>query len=399
MLAYTFYETDNRVRRYAETLAKRGDTVEAIVLQREGQSSEEIVSGVLLHRVQKRDRDEKGPLSYLAKLLTFFLRSAWLLTREHIRVPYDVIHVHSVPDFLVFAAVIPRLMGAKVLLDVHDIVPELYAGKFKVDVDSPVFRLLLVIERLSVRFAHHVIIANHVWRERIVQRSAPSAGHCSTILNYPDPSVFSFRPRNSRLNGDFVICYPGTLSWHQGVDLVVRALAQLQHVTPKIRFLVLGDGSERARLLSLAEELGIADRVSVTAGIPLEEVAEVMTTVDLGVEPKRKKSFANEALSTKILEFMAMGVPVLAANTRTHQLYFRDDLVDFFESEDIDDLASKIAELVRNPSKRDALAAAGLAFIRQNNWAVKKNEYLCLLDRLTRDPHRPGKPTRLRRVA
>lgn len=398
MIAYTFYETDNRVRRYAETLVRRGDTVHAIVLRREGQPSNESVSGVLLHRVQKRDRDETGPLSYLAKLLVFFLRSAWLLTWQQFKAPYDVIHVHSVPDFLVFAALIPRLMGTKVVLDIHDIVPELYAGKFKVGHDSTMFRLLLCVEKLSMRFSHHVIVANHLWRSRMVERSAPSPGHCSTILNYPDPAVFSFRSRKARSDAEFVICYPGTLSWHQGVDLVVRAIAQLQHVTPKIRLVVLGDGCERTRLLSLAEELGIADRVSITPGVPLEEVAEALTRVDLGVEPKRKKSFANEALSTKILEFMAMGVPVLAANTRVHELYFRDGLVDFFESEDVNDLAAKVAELVRNSGRREALISAGLEFIRQNNWAVKKDEYLCLLDRLRKRPE-PAKSTRLRRVA
>src|SRR5689334_9099041 len=133
MLAYTFYETDNRVRRYAEALARRGDEVDAIVLQQEGKSPFEIVNGVNVYRIQKRVRDERGPFSYLSKLLLFFARSMGAVTVRHLETRYDVIHVHSVPDFEVFAALIPRLMGAKVILDVHDIVPELYASKFKVN--------------------------------------------------------------------------------------------------------------------------------------------------------------------------------------------------------------------------------------------------------------------------
>ena len=398
MLAYTFYETDNRVRRYSETLIRRGDTVDAIVLRRENQSAREIISGVGIYRIQKRTRDEKGPLSYLFKLLIFFMRSAWTLTVQHTKAPYDFIHVHSMPDFLVFATLIPRLMGAKVLLDIHDIVPELYASKFEISDKSFLFYLLVLMERLSVRFAYHVIVANHLWCDRIVRRSASSLAHCSTILNYPDPAVFSRRPRTTVSNSDFVICYPGTLSWHQGVDLVVRALAVLPRDTVNVRLLVLGDGAERTRLLSLASQLGVQERVSITGGVPLEQVAEVMANVDLGIEPKRKRSFANEALSTKILEFMAMGVPVLAADTHVHKLYFKDDLIEFFESENVADLAAKIISILENPLKREALALRGLAFIQQNNWDVKKHEYLNLLDSAMKGPQQRAKPTHLRRA-
>src|SRR5271165_6190714 len=140
MLGYTFYETDNRVRRYAEALVRRGDEVDAIVLGREGQVVNEIVKGVHVRRIQRRVRDERRPISYLMKILMFFLRSAWALTTGHLNERYDVIHVHSVPDFEVFATLVPRLMGARVILDIHDIVPEFYASKFKVNERSAVFR-------------------------------------------------------------------------------------------------------------------------------------------------------------------------------------------------------------------------------------------------------------------
>src|ERR1035441_2131085 len=95
MLAYTFYETDNRVRRYAEALVKRGDQVDAIALAREGISDCEVIQGVRVFRIQKRVIDERGPLSYLTKLVLFFIRSAWFLTIMHLRERYDIIHVHS----------------------------------------------------------------------------------------------------------------------------------------------------------------------------------------------------------------------------------------------------------------------------------------------------------------
>jgi glycosyltransferase involved in cell wall biosynthesis len=382
MVAYTFYETDNRVRRYAEALARRGDTVDAIALAREGQPAFEMIRGVRVHRIQKRVIDEHGPFSYLLKLMLFFFRSAWFLAVHHLREPYQLIHVHSVPDFEVFATLVPRLMGARVILDIHDIVPEFYASKFKVHERSLVFRLLVFIERLSIAYSDHVIIANHLWHEKLVRRSV-RAEKCTAIINYPDPAIFSPRPRPPREDGAFVMCYPGTLIWHQGLDLAIQAVALLRDRVPQLRFLLIGDGAERENLKRMIRENHLGDRVTLTGLVPLEKVATTMAEVDLGVVPKRSDTFGNEAFSTKIMEFMAMGVPVLAARTRIDQYYFNDDLVQFFESGNAQDLADKIEQIVESPARRAQLAASSTDFIAQNTWDVRKQEYLDLVDRLT----------------
>jgi glycosyltransferase involved in cell wall biosynthesis len=381
MVAYTFYEADNRVRRYAEALAKRGDDVDAIALQREGQTPFEVIRGVKVHRIQKRLIDERGPFTYLRKLLMFFFRSAWLLTVRHLKEPYDVIHVHSVPDFQVFATLIPRLMGARVILDIHDIVPEFYASKFKVSERSVAFRCLLLVEKLSMAYSNHVIISNHLWEEKITKRSVRPE-KCTTIINYPDFSIFSSRGVKARSDNEFVMCYPGTLNWHQGLDVAVSAMALLRGSAPQLRFLIIGDGPDREKLKTMIREQHLEDRVVLRGFVPIEEVADTMATIDLGVVPKRKDSFGNEAFSTKIMEFMAMGVPVVASRTRIDQYYFNESLVQFFESENSEDLAAKILELVRDPAKRSALRNQATDFIELNNWDVKKNEYLSVVDRL-----------------
>ena len=380
MVAYTFYESDNRVRRYAEALAKRGDEVEAIVLRRDGQPREGVLEGVRVLRIQTRVRDESGPLSYLLKLLVFLFRSMWILALRHFKSRYDVIHVHSVPDFEVFAAIIPRIMGAKVILDIHDIVPELYASKFGIGQDTFTFRLLVLMEKASVRFANHVVIANHLWHQRLVERSAKPE-RCSTILNYPDLAIFRLPKRPAESDGIFRMFYPGTLSWHQGIDLVIRAMARLGDEAKNMHFLVMGDGTERESLKALVKETGLTNQVTLRGPASLAEVAALMANADLGVDPKRKQSFANEALSTKVLEFMAVGVPVLASDTRVHKMYF-DGKVEMFESENVDDLASKILSLSKDANRRATLRDGGLDFVGDYNWDVKKHEYLDLVDRM-----------------
>lgn len=382
MLAYTFYDADNRVRRYAEALARRGDQVDAIALAREGQPAFEVIQGVRVYRIQKRVINESGPFSYLTKLLLFFFRSAWFLAKKQFTEPYRLIHVHSVPDFEVFATLVPHLMGARVILDIHDIVPEFYASKFRVGTNSFVFRALVWMERLSIAYSHHVIIANHLWYEKLIRRSVRSE-KCTAIINYPDPSIFSRRDKRVRSGDEFVLCYPGTLSWHQGLDLAVDAVAELREEIPQLRLMLIGDGPEREKLKRLIHERGVEDRVSLTGLIPMEKVAEIMTTIDLGVVPKRADTFGNEAFSTKIMEFMAMGVPVLAARTRIDEYYFSNDLVEFFESGNAHDLAEKIRFLWLHPERRMQLAAASSVFIEKNHWDVRKDEYFALVDGLT----------------
>ena len=382
MLAYTFYDADNRVRRYAEALVRRGDQVDAIALAREGQPAFEVIRGVRVFRIQKRKIDETGPFSYLIKLLLFFVRSAWFLAARQFREPYDLIHVHSVPDFEVFATIVPRLFGTQVILDIHDIVPEFYASKFKVSEHSLIFRVLVLVERLSIAYSSHVIIANHLWHEKLTRRSVRPE-KCTAIINYPDPTIFSRHGSPASSKGkEFLMCYPGTLSWHQGLDLAVEAIALLRDQIPELRLQLIGDGPERENLKRLIRERGLEDRISLTGLIPMEKVAEIMAEIDLGVVPKRADSFGNEAFSTKIMEFMAMNVPVLAARTRVDEYYFHDGIVQFFESGNARDLADKIRLLYEDSKRRAELRANSAAFIAQNSWDVRQHEYFGLIDRL-----------------
>lgn len=381
MLAYTFYESDNRVRRYAEALARRGDRVDVIALARSGEPRIEMLRGVRVLRIYRRLIDEKGPWSYLLKLMTFFFLSAWTIAREHLRERYDIIHVHSVPDFEVFATLIPKLMGARIILDIHDLVPEFYASKFNAGESSLAFRLLLFMERLSIRYANHVIISNDLWYDKLIQRSARK-DKCSSFINYPDLTIFKARARQSSPEGEFVLYYPGSLNWHQGVDIAIEALDLLHDRAPDVRFLIVGDGPDREKLRTMIREKDLGDRVFLEPATSMERVAEMMVDVDLGVVPKRTDSFGNEAFSTKIMEFMAMNVPVLASRTRIDEYYFTDQLVHFFESGNAADLAEKIYYLKNDPERRRNMSRCSAEFIAENNWDVKQKDYFALVDRL-----------------
>jgi glycosyltransferase involved in cell wall biosynthesis len=170
MIGYTMYDSDGRVIRYAETLAKRGDRVDFIALKGEGDPDEEVLNGVRLFRIQRRTFKEKSKFSYLFAILAFFFRTVWFFVKQKPKVRYDLVHVNSVPDFLVFSAWLPKMRGAKVVLDIHDLLPELYISKFESNEKTILYRLLRGVERASAAYADYVIAANDIWREKLVSR-------------------------------------------------------------------------------------------------------------------------------------------------------------------------------------------------------------------------------------
>jgi glycosyltransferase involved in cell wall biosynthesis len=381
MVAYTFYERDNRVMRYAETLAKRGDQVDVISLHMSGLQEAGIRNGVRVLHVQERTVNERNQIAYLIRVCLFFLRAMIRVSINHIRKPYQLVHVHSVPDFLVFTAWLPRLMGAKIILDIHDLLPEFYGSKFHCGKDSPIFKLMVWIEKVSCVFAHHVILPNHIWLERVRSRSV-SPTKSTVILNYPDPSIF-YRRGRFRSDDRFIMMYPGTLGTHQGLNVAIRAFAKVREIIPQADFHIYGTGKAMETLIKLMNDLGMEDRVVFYPFRPIWEIAKVMENADLALVPKRNDSFGNEAFSTKTLEFMALGVPLLISDTAVDLYYFNDRIVTFARSGDESDLAAKMVRLCRDAEARRKQVENANEFIQQNTWDVKKSEYLNLVDVLT----------------
>src|SRR5438445_2239482 len=302
-----------------------------------------------------------------------------LLTKRHLQNRYDLFHIHSVPDFLVFSAWLPKLMGAKVILDIHDLLPELYASKFRTTLDFSIGQCLIAVERISAAFADHVIVANHIWQQKLLSRSIRDYRKCTAILNFPDQSIF-VRRGLEKTDHKFVILYPGTLSYHQGLDVAIRAFALIKNDAPHAEFHIYGEGGQKEFLRDLIAELGLEDRVFLKELLPLTEIAAVMANADVGVVPKRKESFGNEAFSTKILEFMAVGVPVIVSDTKIDKYYFDESLVTFFQSDDEKHLADRMLLLIQDGKLRRRLVSNAKEFIKKNNWEVKKAEYLGLVD-------------------
>jgi glycosyltransferase involved in cell wall biosynthesis len=201
------------------------------------------------------------------------------------------------------------------------------------------------------------------------------------LVNVPDRSIF-FRRGRARTDGKFIILYPGTLNWHQGVDIAIRALNLISREAPHAELHIYGEGPCQSSLARLVHELKLEEKVRMSGFIPTRDIAAIMEGADIGIVPKRRDGFGDEAFSTKIMEFMSLGVPVLVADTRVDRHYFNDSLVHFFHSGDEKDLAQELLLLIHSPELREELASNALEFVEHNDWDHMKSAYFSLVDGL-----------------
>ena len=382
MLAYSWYETDGRIRRYAEALTRRGDLVDVIALEGLNKGHRlSTLNGVTVHHVDRRNFKESGHWGYALQLFRFLFRSSVVLTRLHARNRYDVVHIHNMPDFLVFAAWYPRMTGARLILDIHDVVPELFANKFKSSLKHLYVTGLRFVEKLSAMFVDHVIVSNHLWVEKLVARSV-SRHRCSAVVNTPDPEIFARRQR-SRQDGRFIVLFPGSLQWHQGLDIAIKAFAEFKKRIPRAEFHIYSSDDGEAPLKRLVSELEL-DRSVIFHGLaPLDSIAEIIANADLGIVPKRADSFGNEAYSTKIMEFMSQGIPVVVSRTKIDRYYFDDATVRFFPSGDSAAMADAMYEVASDRTLRESLIRHGLEYVQLHGWDRNREEYFDLIDGLS----------------
>jgi glycosyltransferase involved in cell wall biosynthesis len=391
MVVHAYYEGDARVRRYAESLAAAGHRVDVLALRDRGKPKREQLRAVSVQRLPL-SRKRGGTLRYLFEYVWFTLLCGCVLTWRARR--YDVVHVHNMPDFLVFAALVPRLLGRVVLLDVHDLMPEVYCSKFKTTVRHPGIWPIRAQEWLAHRFATACCFATERFRQAALARRTCRAERSIAVMNAADTTLFDANRhpwRGPERAGEFVLLYLGTVSHRHGVDQCVRVLPLAAQRVPGIRLVIHAklseaEGRPMQELQDLARQLGVADRVDVRPPLPLQDVPAVMSRASVGVFTPHLDVHIDMALSLKVPEFVAMGVPVVAVRTSIMTSLFREDEVAMFTDGDLPAFADLLARLYADPESGRQMAARARRFTRDHAWANEFTGYVALLQRLLRRP-------------
>jgi Glycosyltransferase len=378
-----FYR-DSRVQREVVALVDHGHDVRVVCLRDHREPRREQHVGLSIHRLPLRHVAGAGPARLIAEYLAFFLLGTVVVSALHMRSRFDVVQVNSVPDALVFIALIPRLTGARVLLDLQEPMPEFFAAKFGVGNSHPVVRLLIALEQLSIRFADASMTATDAMRRTFINRGAP-ADRITVVMDGSDESVFAADRVTGRPDPDcFVIVSHGTIEPQYGLDTAIEAIALLAPQFLELRLKIIGDGSERENLLALTANLHITDRVWFSDGfLPIGELVETLATADVGLVAMKRDRFRDLTLAGKMFDFIAMGIPMIVSRTRSVEETFGDGCFEVFESGVPDDLAEAIRRLHAEPALRKELAARASAVAETFAWPVQRQRYRELVASLT----------------
>jgi glycosyltransferase involved in cell wall biosynthesis len=309
----------------------------------------------------------------------FFARAALVAVRRSLKQSYDVAIACSIPDAAVLAALPCRLFGTRIVLDVHDTMPEMYRDKFGGWRGNVGERLLRFEERASAALANHVLAVHEPHAERLVQAGI-RPGKITVVTNGPDPSIFSHRSSGAGNAGEFLLACHGTMSQRSGLDIALDAFARLRPCLPNLRLLVIGGGDYYRRYQELSHQLGLDAFVTFRDMVPTDQIPSALNDVAVGLVPYRETYATKLMLPAKLLEYASLGIPAVAPRLPAIQHYFDENALRYFEPGDVGSLAAAIEELYREPARREQLAASAARAVAEIGWPVQSNNFYRAID-------------------
>jgi glycosyltransferase involved in cell wall biosynthesis len=386
MLTHSYYEEDPRVRREAECLAAAGYPVDVFALRQPGAEPAAMIDGVAIRRLDVQRHQGASLGTYLREYVGFFVRAAFALAAAHRHRRYALVQVHTLPDFLVGAALPLRLAGVPVLLDLHEAMPEFFRSRFPGAAHPLVHRALLVQERLSIALATHTQTVNEALADRLVRLGVP-APRVSVVRN--SASLARFDPalharRAFAADGVLRLVYAGAVTPTYELDVALEALARIRADRPDLEFVfdVFGRGDSAAPLAAQAQRLGLQDFVAFHGRIPIEAVPAAIAAADVGLAPTRRDPFTDISLSTKIFEYGAMGKPAVCSRLPMVERTFQNDEVWTYEPGNPVDLAATILRVADDAAGRDAAVGRAAERVAELAWEEESRHYLAIVDGL-----------------
>jgi glycosyltransferase involved in cell wall biosynthesis len=381
MITHSVYVRDTRVRRYAEPLAEEGHYVDVICLASEDGDPQSNHPNVRVYALPMTRTRREGWAHVFGWMYAAFMMFVYC-SRLDLRHRYDLIHVHNMPDFLVFAALVPRLRGCPVILNVHDPTPELAQSKLQAPKNHILVRMEVLVEKISIKFSSHVITATPTFGDVLAIRGAPR-GKITVIMNAADPRFSRAIARRSKQAGTFTLLYVGTVANRYGLQIGIQALSILKSQVPGIKLKVVpkirDEGKALDDCLELARTLGVDDLVEVCEPAPLESMPDIMQQADIGIYPAFSDCHMDRALSLKIPEMASVGLCIVSTRLPVLEELYGEDAIAFVPPGDFIALAEKIMELYQAPESMESLARKAKERSASFTWESQYRVYRELL--------------------
>jgi glycosyltransferase involved in cell wall biosynthesis len=381
MVHYSDFVVDSRIQRQARALAERGDRVDCVCLNDDAEL--DVGEGTIaLHRASA-SKPRGGARAYLEGNARFLAGAARKVSALDRGGRFDLIEIHNMPDALVFSALRPKLRGTPMILNFHDTFPELFATLFDRPPNHPLVRLIRAEERVSAALADgHVFVTDEA-RELLKQRGI-EAKHTQVVMNTPDERVFGERRQAQAppSEGALRVVYHGGLADRFGVETLVRAVATLRGRGEDVELDVYGSDAEAASRLAAAAAAVAPEGVRIAPQpTPVDEIPARLAEADLGVVPTLRDDFTELLLPVKLLEYVHMGLPVVASRLPVIERYFGDDVL-LAEPGDAASIAAAIEGVRADPVAAQTRAERASKRLAKIEWRQQRQGYLRLVDGL-----------------
>ncbi len=380
-----------QIRRVAEALAGAGYDVEVLCMHHRDRPWTTVDNGVrIISLPGSLGRSNK--VRYMFDYASFCFLAGLTLAARHLRRPYSVIQLYTMPDFLVFAAFVPKLFGSRVIAYMNEPTPELFetlygvSGRFR--------RALERIEQRVLRFADHAITVTDQLKERYVERGADGR-RISVVLNAPDPAgdLAGWTPPTSTGDDEFVVMTHGSIEDRYGQDTIIEAAALLRDELPRLRVVFTGRGSNEDAVLALIRERNLADIVRFEGFVSRTRLNDLLHSADVGIVAQKASAYSHLVHTYKMVDYWIFGRPVIASRLDATSALYGDDVIEYYAPGDATDLARAIRRLHDDSDRREELARHGRKAQDEFGWAVQQRKYLATYEALLeRDGSGVGQP-------
>ena len=381
MVTFSPYPYDPRPRRAVDALVGEGASIDMICLGDESAPKREVLNGVSVLRLPIK-HDRRGKFAYAYRYAAFILTSSAIFAWRTLRRRYDLVYVHNMPDILIVSSLFPKALGAKVVLDLHDPMPELMMTIFDAPQSGKSVQLLKRLEKWSIARADLVITVNVACKRIFSARSCPPE-KIAVVMNSPDGRIFPFRGTRSETlaenNGTrpFVIMYHGSLVERNGLDVAIEAFSQVRAAVPTAELRIFGAKTAfLERMMDTVRNKNLHESVRYLGSRRLEDLVTEIESCDLGVIPNHRNAFTEINTPTRIFEYLALGKPVIAPSTPGIQDYFNKESLLFFEAGNPGDLAQQIEYAFSHPREVQEIVRKAQRVFQEHTWDCERETLL-----------------------
>ncbi|QHI70278.1 glycosyltransferase family 4 protein [Tichowtungia aerotolerans] len=380
IVRHGYYPSDPRVYKEVRALADAGYEVDVVCLRETREPLRETMENVRVYRMPHSHRRGSMGRYFFEYGLSMLLMSL-VLSVLFLRRWYSVVQVNTLPDSLVFSTLLPRIFGARVLLDMHEPSPELLLTKHANQAPEHMLKLQIFIEKAAIRYANKVMTVNDTIRQRFIERGA-SASKLFVVRNVPADD-FGKNVASAPPHDELVIMTHGTLQPRYGQSVILHALPLIRKEFDSVRLIIAGSGETLDELKELAEDLQCDDITEFTGLVSRDEIASLISQADIGIVPLLPGPFAELCQPNKLFEYIALKTAVIASRLPAIEESFDNQCIHFFDAGDAAGLAQAVIELGRNPSLRQSLSERAYAVYQDLRWSKANRDYVEIVKSMT----------------